>query len=993
MGTSKIKIQSATEYLLTYGWAFLIAVIVVASLYLFVFAPSTLSPSTCAFTSGVFCQDLILGSSSMLSKMAMLLTNSNPYPIINPRITLNLSGMSSISGTCIPNFVLPGGAIICNATITPTISQGALASGKFIFSYTPCPGGSVSQCQNNARQSYLGSFNTHASPLLSPTTITITLTPQNTSQVALSASLDKLTANVRLLGTPLSGATVNFTSNSVNAPLNPLITTTDGSGNAVSYISSSVSGNVLVTASFANQIANAIISFTPPVCYTISISSLSGASSNAVTVDGVGYSSFPQQLCYGQGTSHSYSFATTVAGAAGIQYLFNFVSGCGATTQSGTLSGVANCTLNGNYITQYFLTTSASPGIGGSLTPVSGWYNAGSGATLGETPSAGYAFNGFTGTGSGSYTGASTSPSVTLNNPITETGAFTSTSTSTTSTTSTSTTSTTSTSSTSSTSTTTSSTTTSTSTTSTIAPVSLDFHVAGYSTSGTVTSPTFTTSNPNDMLVALAFCNAGCGSGPNSFSDTAGLTWTLEYTTLPGACSAEWVYYALPGRAVSNDAVSTTFAGSGGYYDALFVLGVTNGKVFDPNVSLPSVATRSDSGTPDYPGYEVRTTYSTSIPNDLLIGMGSTCHLSSAWQPIWTGLTALDSYPTQAQYADAYSLVYTHQNGANAMVQWSQGGMGIAVIGVASTTTTTSSSNPDCGSYVGDVSYSVPVKLTCNVVASGSITINSGVTVDENGHYMQANKTFTNSGVVTDSFSGGGGGAGSSVAGVSGSAGASRTSKYLNVALSGGAGGGSGGAGGPTADPYSNGAGGWGGSGGAGGGIIEIYAGNIINSGLINASGSNGQKGWDAGASHVIGSFNYAGWGGGGGGGAGGSGGTVLLAYSTALTQGNIAVNAGSGGAGGYYAPTTFYCNNAGGYVGSAAGGVGGSNGGGGGGAGGGADPNVYYGCTWSGSAGYSGYAGACGGHGSTTTSRTAGNGCSGGSTSSSGQIVTRTWP
>ncbi|MDE1846059.1 MAG: Ig-like domain-containing protein [Candidatus Micrarchaeota archaeon] len=436
----KFRLQSATEYLLTYGWAFLIAVIVVASLYLFIFAPSAIAPSSCTFTSGVYCQDLILGSSATLSKMAMLLTNSNPYPIINPKIILNLSGTAPIQGACVPNFILPGGAVICNTTITPALSQGALASGRFIFSYTPCPGGSVVQCQNNARQSYLGSFNTHSSPLLSPTTITITLTPQNTSQVALSSSLDKLTATVRLLGTPLSGATVNFTSNSISAPVAPLVITTDGSGNAASYISSSMSGNVFVTASFANTVANAIIAFTPPVCFTISVPGLFGSTSNALTVDGVGYSSFPRQLCYGQGTSHSYSFQTTIAGAAGVQYLFNSVSGCGATTQSGTLSGVANCTLSGNYLTQYYLTTSASPGIGGSVTPPSGWYNSGNSATLGETPSAGYAFNGWTGSGSGSYTGSNTAPLITLNNPITETGSFTSTSSSTTSTSTTSTT-------------------------------------------------------------------------------------------------------------------------------------------------------------------------------------------------------------------------------------------------------------------------------------------------------------------------------------------------------------------------------------------------------------------------------------------------------------------------------------------------------------------------------------------------------------------------
>ncbi|MDE1869557.1 MAG: Ig-like domain-containing protein [Candidatus Micrarchaeota archaeon] len=445
------RLQSATEYLFTYGWAILIAAIVVASLYLFVFAPSTLAPSSCTFDSGVFCQDLILGSSSTLSKMAMLLTNSNPYPILDPSIIVNISGAAPIHGACVPNFVLPGGAVICSATISPALSKGALATGSFIFTYIPCPGGNVTECSTNARQSYTGSYDTHVSPLLSPTDITITLAAQNSSQVAVLTTLDKLTATVRLLGSPLSGATVNFTSNSINASISPLVTTTDGSGNAVTHISSSKSGNVLVMASFANAIANTIISFTPPICYTLSVPGLSGATSNALSIDGVGYSSFPVQLCYGRGTSHTYSFQTTVSGGAGIQYLFNFVSGCGLTTQSGTLPGISNCTLTANYTKQYFLTTSASPSVGGTVTPPSSWYNAGNSATLGETPSAGYAFNGWTGAGTGSYTGSSTSPLITFNSPISESGLFTSTSTTSTSTTSTSSTSTSSTSSTSST--------------------------------------------------------------------------------------------------------------------------------------------------------------------------------------------------------------------------------------------------------------------------------------------------------------------------------------------------------------------------------------------------------------------------------------------------------------------------------------------------------------------------------------------------------------
>ncbi|MDE1828678.1 MAG: hypothetical protein KGH65_05965, partial [Candidatus Micrarchaeota archaeon] len=167
---------------------------------------------------------------------------TNPYPVISPRISVNISGSGTIQGTCVPNFVLPGGAIICNATISPAISQAALASGTFTISYIPCPGGNVTLCASNPRQFFPGSFNTHSSPLLSPITLSVSLSAQNLTQLALSSIKDKLTANVRLLGTPISGATVNFTTTG-SAVVSPSVSTTDGSGNAASYIYDTISEN------------------------------------------------------------------------------------------------------------------------------------------------------------------------------------------------------------------------------------------------------------------------------------------------------------------------------------------------------------------------------------------------------------------------------------------------------------------------------------------------------------------------------------------------------------------------------------------------------------------------------------------------------------------------------------------------------------------------------------------------------------------------------
>ena len=114
------KGQSAVEYLITYGWAILLAAISILILYVFVLAPSAIAPNTCSFVYGAYCQDMILGSNSISSKIALFLTNTQHYPIVNPQVSINISNIGTVNGKCLPNYVLPGGAIICNVTMPTT---------------------------------------------------------------------------------------------------------------------------------------------------------------------------------------------------------------------------------------------------------------------------------------------------------------------------------------------------------------------------------------------------------------------------------------------------------------------------------------------------------------------------------------------------------------------------------------------------------------------------------------------------------------------------------------------------------------------------------------------------------------------------------------------------------------------------------------------------------------------------------------------------------
>jgi hypothetical protein len=61
----------------------------------------------------------------------------------------------------------------------------------------------------------------------------------------------------------------------------------------------------------------------------------------------------------------------------------------------------------------------------GTVTPSSGWYNAGLKVIITATPNAGHKFTSWTGTGTRSYTGKSASHTITMNSAITETANFT----------------------------------------------------------------------------------------------------------------------------------------------------------------------------------------------------------------------------------------------------------------------------------------------------------------------------------------------------------------------------------------------------------------------------------------------------------------------------------------------------------------------------------------------------------------------------------------
>ncbi len=98
--------------------------------------------------------------------------------------------------------------------------------------------------------------------------------------------------------------------------------------------------------------------------------------------------------------------------------MFASWSDSGAATH--TIAASANAVFIANFGTQYWLTTTANPAAGGTVRPVSGWYNAGTGVSVSVAANAGYQFNGFT----QGLAGTATPQTVTMTGPTTVIASF-----------------------------------------------------------------------------------------------------------------------------------------------------------------------------------------------------------------------------------------------------------------------------------------------------------------------------------------------------------------------------------------------------------------------------------------------------------------------------------------------------------------------------------------------------------------------------------------
>jgi hypothetical protein len=152
MQKNKFKLQSAMEYLMTYGWAILIIAVVLTVLFsLGVFSGANLLPSTCIASSGYMCQTLFFKQTT--GALTFTFGQSTGTNWASAKIYFVPSGSSYTGGvaSASPSMTITNG-LNSGATNSVTISipgstnantLGSSLTGSLYLNYTITSGGTT----------------------------------------------------------------------------------------------------------------------------------------------------------------------------------------------------------------------------------------------------------------------------------------------------------------------------------------------------------------------------------------------------------------------------------------------------------------------------------------------------------------------------------------------------------------------------------------------------------------------------------------------------------------------------------------------------------------------------------------------------------------------------------------------------------------------------------------------------------------------------------
>jgi len=258
------KAQSAIEFIVNYSWMLLIVIIAIVLLYLYTSSSSAIVPTMCSFENGLYCNDLIIGTNSIthVTKLIVLISNTQPYPMLNATIYSSINNVNTTPVSCEPTVASAGSAVFCVLTLPLNASFNQLISGNLYLKAEYCElPGQTSNCLEQS-QINVGSFSAHAQlnsfarPLLN---LTIYV-PNSTILIGQNRSIF---ATVELDGIPIRNALLNFSANISSYSFLPAKVTTNQSGIGVSNIYGSIPGKVSVMVTYGNISVYKIVSFIP----------------------------------------------------------------------------------------------------------------------------------------------------------------------------------------------------------------------------------------------------------------------------------------------------------------------------------------------------------------------------------------------------------------------------------------------------------------------------------------------------------------------------------------------------------------------------------------------------------------------------------------------------------------------------------------------------------------------------------------------------------
>lgn len=234
------------------------------------------------------------------------------------------------------------------------------------------------------------------------------------------------TFSIALNSQPAANVTVSFNTGSQLQAINS-ITFTPANWNVAQTITvAAVDDNVVegahtgtishsASSSDANYNGISIANVTANITDNdISVTVTTSPAGLSITVDSVSYTS-PQTFTWTAGSNHTIATISPQSAGAGTQYAFDNWSDAGAISH--TVSPASATTYTASFKTQYYLTTSA--GAGGTISPASGFYDAGN-VNISATANSGYTFTGF----SGALTGTTNPQTLNLTGPASVTASF-----------------------------------------------------------------------------------------------------------------------------------------------------------------------------------------------------------------------------------------------------------------------------------------------------------------------------------------------------------------------------------------------------------------------------------------------------------------------------------------------------------------------------------------------------------------------------------------